>query len=101
MCPIVPAGFVGPFLKAEALQLLQTELPLQSALPGQAPFLSPVADRLRGEGAVGSAAAGLKTGPAEAGQGSKVAAAGAVGEPVAARFTASGSKVPKWLKMGK
>ena len=100
MSPVVPSGFVGPFLKAEALQLLQTVLPRQSALPGQAPFLSPVADRIQGELAADSAA-GMKTGPAEAGQGSKVAAAGAVGEPAAARFTASGSKVPKWLKMGK
>ena len=96
----MPAGFAGPFLKAETLQLLQTVLPLQSALPGQAPFLSPVTDRLQGEGAAGSAA-GMKAGPAEAGQGSKVAAAGAGGETAAARFTASGSKVPKWLKMGK
>ena len=109
--PVVPPGFAGPYLKAEALALTLHDL-AGVALPGQEPLIAGSeelqqqlelqrleeeqqkqaadleADRVREAGAVAptpAVAEALGDGPG----------------PEAAKFTASGSRVPKWMKLGK
>lgn len=97
----------SPLLKPEAQAHLHASLALDMALPGQAPFAAVVEAKKEEAAAAGAshtASGGAATGRTmEApGAGASGAAQDAAAAVTAAgpRFTASGSKVPKWLKLG-
>jgi len=93
---LVPADFHGPFLKPEAIALSRVSLSLSDTLPGQGPFFTPPGEaedhpcadaREQGSGNHGASLSEMK--------GTATAAA------ASSNYAASGTKVPKWMKIGK
>eukprot|EP00195_Chlamydomonas_chlamydogama_P004892 CAMPEP_0202902588 /NCGR_PEP_ID=MMETSP1392-20130828/16940_1 /ASSEMBLY_ACC=CAM_ASM_000868 /TAXON_ID=225041 /ORGANISM="Chlamydomonas chlamydogama, Strain SAG 11-48b" /LENGTH=416 /DNA_ID=CAMNT_0049589375 /DNA_START=140 /DNA_END=1390 /DNA_ORIENTATION=- len=100
--------FSGPYLKPAAAELVLQHLPLDMALPGQEPLLPPADEKQQQEQGIvqaGTGHEGLGSG-ITAGQGVGAAGPqgeglnGAAGAAAGPRYTASGSKVPKWMKLG-
>ena len=93
----VPPDFQGPYLKTEAQALLKASLSMSDALPGQEPFFSPVdmdADMDPSEGSSGN----LKPAPGASASGMKEVPAASASTY---KYAASGTKVPKWMKINK
>ncbi|GAX84069.1 hypothetical protein CEUSTIGMA_g11493.t1 [Chlamydomonas eustigma] len=88
-----PNGFQGPYLKSSVLSLMQDSLDLFESLPGQAPFV--------GRESIPTAEASCKASDDHDVLNPSEDESKKRGGPSGVTYTTAGTKVPKWLKMGK